>query len=40
MPASGGPIFLGPRKEEERIDDLSALKDGKHDMMDVEKGVE
>ncbi|XP_070799266.1 WD repeat- and FYVE domain-containing protein 4 [Pituophis catenifer annectens] len=27
MPASGCPIFLGLRKEEERIDDLSALKD-------------
>lgn len=40
MPASGCPFFLGPGKEEERINDLSALKDGKHDMMGVEKGVE
>ncbi|KAG8137761.1 hypothetical protein E2320_004976, partial [Naja naja] len=27
MPTSGSPIFLGPGKEEERIGDLSALKD-------------
>ncbi|XP_025028372.1 WD repeat- and FYVE domain-containing protein 4-like, partial [Python bivittatus] len=37
MPASGCPIFLGPRKEEERMDDLFALKDVQQE---IQKAVE
>ncbi|XP_063160442.1 WD repeat- and FYVE domain-containing protein 4 [Candoia aspera] len=35
MPASGCPVFLGPKKEEERMDDLSALKDVQQEIQKV-----